>query len=52
LKLADAITVLGFNKLKDNKLNGHKAKITIRVPAAPTGLLLILMFVSVIAGDN
>ena len=25
------ITVLGFNKLKNNKLNGHKAKITIRV---------------------
>jgi SNF2 family DNA or RNA helicase len=25
------ITVLGFNKLKNNKLNGNKAKITIRV---------------------
>ncbi|MES2649828.1 MAG: DEAD/DEAH box helicase [Bacteroidota bacterium] len=27
----EGIAVLGFNKLKDNKLNGHKAKITIRV---------------------
>jgi SNF2 family DNA or RNA helicase len=27
----EGIAVLGFNKLKDNKLNAHKAKITIRV---------------------